>query len=58
MYIVHVTDENYNKCTDNENNIDIILPTLVITIPCGITILCLMSLMIYTLIKTLLNNNW
>ena len=71
MYITNVTDdydnitssnitdydnitETYN-CTDNENNIDIIIPTLLFTIPCGQSFLCLMCLMVYTLIKPLFN---
>ena len=45
-----------NNCTDNENNIDIIKSTLLFTIPCGLSFLCLMSLMVYTLIKPLFNN--
>ena len=44
-----------NKCTDNEKNIDIIIPTLLLTIPCGLSFLCLISLMVYTLIKPLIN---
>ena len=34
--------------------VDIILQTLLFTIPCGLSFLCLMSLVIYTLIKPLL----
>ena len=45
-----------NNCTPNENNFDIIIPTLLLTIPCGLSFLCLMSLMVYTLIKPLVNN--
>ena len=45
-----------NNCTINEHNIDIIIPTLLLTIPCGLSFLCLMSLMVYTLIKPLFNN--
>jgi len=44
------------NCTNNENNIDIIIPTLLLTIPCGLSFLCLLSLMIYTLLKPLFNN--
>ena len=43
-----------NNCTENENNIDIIIPALLLTIPCGLSFLCLMSLMVYTLIKPLI----
>ena len=58
MYITNVTDD-YDKetlcnCTDNEKNIDIIIPALLFTIPCGLSFLCLMSIMVYTLIKPLL----
>ena len=43
-----------NNCTLNETIINnIIIPTLLLTIPCGLSFLCLMSLMIYTLIKPL-----
>ena len=42
--------------TDNENNIDIFTPKLLFTTPCGLSFLCLMSLMVYTLIKPLFNN--
>ena len=68
MFITNVTEydnmtDNYNdnlslnnNCTINENNIDIIVPTLLLTIPCGLSFLCLLSLMVYTLIKLLLNN--
>ena len=61
MYITNTTDD-YNdtlsiniNCTNNENNIDIIIPALIFTIPCGLSFLCLMSLMVYTLIKHLFN---
>ena len=39
------------NCTIIENNFNIIIPTLLLTIPCGFSLLCLMSLMVYTLIK-------
>ena len=59
MYGTNFTDydnitNDYNICTDNENNIDIITPTLLLTIPCDLSFLCLMRLMIYTLIKPLI----
>ena len=44
-----------NNCTVNENNIDIIIPALLFTIPCGISLLCLISIMVYTLIKPIFN---
>ena len=37
--------------TNNENNTDIIIPTLLLTIPCGLSFSYLMSLMVYTIIK-------
>ena len=45
-----------SNCIDKENNIDIIIPTLLLTIPCGLSFLCLMSLMVYGLIKPLFHN--
>ena len=45
-----------NNCTDNENNIDLIIPALLFTIPCGLSFLCLIYLIVYTLIKPLVNN--
>ena len=68
MYVMNVTDydnmtDDYNNrlsikniCTNNENNIDINRPSLFLTIPCGLSFLCLMSLMVYTLITPLFNN--
>ena len=53
MFVTNNTDDydNFtNKCTNIENNIDIIIPALFITIPCGLSFLCLMSLMAYTII--------
>ena len=57
----NMTDEykislsTYKNCTNNESDIDILIPTLMLTIPYGLSILCLMSLMVYTLIKPLFN---
>ena len=64
MNIINVTDldniTDYDdtsscNCTDSENDIDIIIPALLFTIPCGLSLICLMSLMVYTLIKPLIN---
>ena len=45
----------YDDTTDTNNcNIDIIIPALLFTIPCGLSFLCLVSLMAYTLIKPLI----
>ena len=55
MYLKNVTDYDNNcNCTNNENDVVIIVPTLLLTIPCDLSFLCLMSLMVYTLIKPLL----
>ena len=60
MYITNVTVDYDNmtlcNCTNNENDIDIIIPALLFTIPCGLSFLCLISLMVYTLIKPLFNS--
>ena len=45
-----------NNCTNIENNIDLNIPTLLATIPYGLSFICLISLIIYTLIKPLINN--
>ena len=61
MYITNTTDDYNdtlsvnNNCTDSENDIDIIIPALFFTIPCGLSFICLMSLMVYLLIKPLFN---
>ena len=66
MYVTNITDDHndtlttiitniYNdilspNCTINQNNFDIIIPTLLLAIPCCLSFLCLMSLIVYTLI--------
>ena len=61
MYITNITDDydnitEYDSTTDtNDCNTDIIIPAVLFTIPCGLSILCLISLMVYTLIKPLFN---
>ena len=59
MNILNITDyDNITcNCTNNKNDIDINIPALLSTIPCGLSFLCLISLMVYTLIKPLLNKN-
>ena len=54
MYITNITDD-YNdtlsiniNCTNNENTIEKIIPLFTI-IPCGMSLICLISLMVYTL---------
>ena len=59
MNITNIIDDydnitEYDSTTDTNNcNIDIIIPALLFTIPCGLSFLCLMSVMVYTLIKPL-----
>ena len=50
--ISDVYNNNNNKCTKNENNFDKMIPTFLLRTPCGLSFLCLMSLMV--LIKTLI----
>ena len=45
-----------SKCTNKKNNIDIIIPTLLFTIPCGLSFLCLLNFRVYTLYKPLIIN--
>ena len=45
-----------NFCTNIENITDIPIPTILLTIPCGLSFLCLISLTVYTLIKHLITN--
>ena len=71
MYVLNVNDlnttnkydnitKNYNiityNCTINENNIDKFISILLLTIPCGLSLLCLISSMVYTLNKFLFKN--
>ena len=61
MYITNITDEYNNtlsinnNCTNIDTNIEIIIHLFTI-IPCGMSLICLMSLMVYTLIKPLFIN--
>ena len=55
MNITNVTYDNNCNCMENEYDIDITIPTLFLTIPCGLSFLCLISLMVYTLIRPLFN---
>ena len=61
MNILNITDttDDYSNtltsnCTDNDNNIEIVIP-LITLIPCGLSLVCLESFMVYTLIKPLFN---
>ena len=64
MHIIKITND-YDKITDyvdmvstnftnNENNIEIVLPLITI-IPCGMSLICLISLTAYTIVKLLFN---
>ena len=61
MYIANITDENIsiNSCTDDsDNNIVLEISPLLILItivPCGASLVCLISFMVYTLVKPLIN---
>ena len=61
MFITNIIDDynvtlsKNNNCTNNDNNnTEIILPFFMI-IPCSLSFLCLMSFMVYNLIKPLIN---
>ena len=60
MYITNVTDEyndtlsKKNICTNNDTKIEIIKPLFTI-IPCGMSLMSLIFLMVYTLLKPLFN---
>ena len=65
MYIINITDD-YNdtlsltkNCTNSEKNIEIVIPLIAI-ISCGMSIICLISVMAYILVKPLFNkkNSW
>ena len=57
MNVTNITDDSNNADILDENNcnIDIIIPALLFTIPCGLSFLCLISIMVYTLVKPLIN---
>ena len=60
MNITNITDDYNdtssvnNNCTNNDNIIEKIKPLMTI-IPCGMSIICLISLMEYTIVKPLFN---
>ena len=60
MYITNNTDDYNdtlsinNNCTNDDTNFQIIIPLFTI-IPCGLSFQCLLSFMVYTLIKPLLS---
>ena len=57
-----ITSNNYcntsslSNCTDSEVETDIIIPSLLLILPCTLSILCLLSLIVYVIIKALINN--
>ena len=60
MDIINNTDSDKitdldNNCTNNEYDINLTIPLLLFTIPCTLSFLFLISLMVYTLIKPLFN---
>ena len=60
MYLTSITDDYNdtlsinNNCTNNDTNIEIIIPLFTIIL-CGMSLICLISLMVYTLVKPLFN---
>ena len=58
MYITNNIDDYNdtlsinNNCTNNDNNFEIIIPLFTV-MPCGMSFICLISLMVYTFIKPL-----
>ena len=60
MYVIKIFDSydniTFSNSTDNENNIDITISTFLLAIPCGLSFLCLLSLVMFTMIKLLLLN--
>ena len=63
-----ITSSNYTKilndydnmtlsnCTNNERKINIIVPGLLFTIPCGLSFLCVLSFKVYIIINPLINS--
>ena len=49
------TNTTLCNCTNNEYDINLSIPLILFTIPCTLSFLCLISLMVYTLIKPLFN---
>ena len=64
MNITNITDLDIDNTTEtiinNEDNNDIVieitpLATLITIIPCGLSLICLMFFMVYSLVKPLFN---
>ena len=58
MNISNITDtiisNHTNDADSNNGNIEIVIPLTTI-VPCGLSLVCLISFMVYTLIKPLFN---
>ena len=54
--IITSTNMTLSNCANNEIIIDKIMPTIFLTISCGLSFLCLLSLMEHTLIRPLFKN--
>ena len=60
MYITNFTDDYNdtltinNNCTSNDYNMEIVKPLITI-IPCRMSLICLITLMVYTFLKPLFN---
>ena len=58
MYVRNITDDYLTNCTNNENeDINIIIKYLLLSIPSGVILLCVISLNIWTILKPLITNN-
>ena len=55
-YTNEINDYEDMTLSNRTNNVDIIIPTILFTIPCGLSFLCLKSLMVCTVIKPLFYN--
>ena len=53
MDVTEYDNKTSNNCRKSENNIQIVIPIITIIL-CGLLLICLISLMVYTLIKPLL----
>ena len=49
------TNTTLFNCRNNEYDINLTIPLLLFTIPCTLSFLCSISLLVYTLIKPLFN---
>ena len=54
MNIINITDDNNCNCTESDVTEILIssLLTLITNVPCGVSLVCLISFMAYTLTKT------